>query len=105
MALEEFQSLGGLPRNVLLCGGGASLSLLQENLAVSSWYVDLPFSRRPVIQPIDIAELPGFIFKQKQKLDHSFATALGLARVGLDTIAGAPEGGRLRKRINRILQN
>lgn len=105
VALEEFQSLGGLPRNVLLCGGGASLSLLQENLAVSSWYVDLPFSRRPVIQLIDIAELPGFVFKQKQKLDHSFATALGLARVGIDTIAGAPEGGRLRKRINRILQN
>lgn len=105
VALEEFQSLGGLPRNVLLCGGGASLSLLQENLAVSSWYVDLPFSRRPVIQLIDIAELPGFVFKQKQKLDHSFATALGLARVGIDTIAGAPEGSRLKKRINRILQN
>ena len=63
VALEEFQSLGGLPRNVLLCGGGASLSLLQENLAVSSWYVDLPFYRRPVIQLIDSAELPGFVFQ------------------------------------------
>lgn len=105
VALEEFQSIGGLPKSVLLCGGGASLSLLQEQLAVSSWYVDLPFSRRPVIQLIDVAELPGFSFKQKTELDHSYATALGLARVGLDTVAGAPEENKIKKKISRILQN
>lgn len=105
VALEEFQSLGSLPRNVLLCGGGASLSLLQENLAVSSWYIDLPFPRRPLIQLIDVADFPGFTFKQKTPLDHSFATALGLVRVGLDTLAGAPEENKLKKKISRLLQN
>jgi len=105
VALEEFQSVGSLPKNILLCGGGASLSLLQEQLAVSSWYVDLPFPRRPVIQLLEVTDFPGFVFGQKSKIDHSFATALGLARVGLDTIAGSPEENKLKKKISKILQN
>ena len=124
VALEEFNQNGSFPRNILLCGGGASLSLLQESLAVSDWYQDLPFSRRPVIHLLDIAELPDLAIKDDQKvsgtgaisstpellktnvtLDHSFATALGLLRVGTDTIASAPEENRLKAKINKILQN
>ena len=91
VALEEFDSIGSLPRNVLLCGGGASLSLLQETLAISDWYQGLPFARRPVIHLLDVNELPNLIIKEDQHLDHSFATALGLLRVGTDTLAGAPQ--------------
>ena len=105
VALEEFNSLGSLPRNILLCGGGAGLSLLQETLAVSDWYSSLPFSRRPVIHLIDIAELPNFVFKDNLELDYSYATALGLLRVGTDTLAGAPEENKLRARIAKLLQN
>ena len=124
VALEEFNQSGSLPRNVLLCGGGAGLSLLQEKLALSDWYKTLPFSRRPVIHLIDVAELPDLIVKDEQKLagsgavsstpellksnmtlDHSFATALGLLRVGTDTLAGAPEENKLKARINKLLQN
>ena len=35
VALEEFNISGSLPRNILLCGGGAGLSMLQETLATS----------------------------------------------------------------------
>ncbi|MBR2855722.1 pilus assembly protein PilM [Candidatus Saccharibacteria bacterium] len=105
VALEEFNSTSSLPRNVLLCGGGASLSLLQESLAISDWYKDLPFSRRPIIHLMETAELPNLIVDESTQLDHSFATALGLLRVGMDTLAGAPEETGLRAKISKLLQH
>jgi cell division protein FtsA len=105
VALEEFNSTSSLPRNVLLCGGGASLSLLQESLAISDWYKDLPFSRRPIIHLMDTAELPNLITDEIDTLDHSYATALGLLRVGMDTLAGAPEENSLRAKISKLLQH
>ena len=104
VALEEFESSSGLPRKILLCGGGASLSLLQETLAISNWYESLPFSRRPIIHLIDVEDLPNLIIKDVHELDHSYATALGLLRVGVDTLAGAPEENKLRARIAKLLQ-
>ncbi|MBQ3348276.1 pilus assembly protein PilM [Candidatus Saccharibacteria bacterium] len=105
VALEEFAGSGPFPRNVILCGGGASLSLLQEKLAMSDWYTRLPFSRRPVIHLLDVAELPNLLSREKFSLDHSYATALGLLRVGTDTLAGAPEENKLKAKISKILQN
>ena len=107
VALEDFENVTTLPKNVLLCGGGASLSLLQESLAISDWYKSLPFPRRPLIQLVDIAELPDLVIKDQfaSELDHSFTTALGLLRVGMDTIAGAPEEHKLRAKFAKLLQN
>ncbi|MBR2998759.1 pilus assembly protein PilM [Candidatus Saccharibacteria bacterium] len=104
VALEEFNNVGSLPKNILLCGGGASLSSLQETLAISDWYKDLPFSRRPVIHIIDVNDLPDLILKDDHELDHSYATALGLLRVGVDTLAGAPEENKLKAKISKLLQ-
>lgn len=109
VALEEFENISGLPRKVLLCGGGASLSLLQEELAISDWYEGLPFSRRPIIHLIDVEDLPNLVTNKlnvegMSYLDHSFATALGLLRVGMDTLAGAPEENKLRAKISKLLQ-
>lgn len=105
VALEEFENLGTLPRNILLCGGGAGLSLLQEALAISDWYKTLPFSRRPIIHLIEIDDLPNLILRNDFHLDYSYATALGLLRVGVDTLAGAPSENKLRAKIAKILQN
>ena len=104
VALEEFDNMNSLPRRVLLCGGGASLSLLQETLAVSDWYKGLAFSRRPVIHLIDVNDLPNLQIDKDSEIDHSFATALGLLRVGVDTLAGAPEENKLRAKISKLLQ-
>ena len=104
VALEEFDNMGSLPRSILLCGGGASLSLLQEELAMSNWYQNLPFSRRPVIHLMDVNTLPNIIIGDNE-LDHSFATAIGLLRVGADTLAGAPEENKLKAKIAKLLQN
>lgn len=105
VALEEFHNVGSLPRNVLLCGGGASLSLLQETLAVADWYQNLPFPRRPLIQLIEVNDLPNLTIKNDALLDHSFITALGLLRVGVDTLIGAPEENKLKAKIAKLLQN
>ena len=105
VALEEFDAVSSLPRNILLCGGGASLSMLQEELALSDWYQNLPFSRRPTIHLMDVNDLPNLILREDNKLDHSFATAIGLLRVGVDTLAGAPEENKLKAKIAKILQN
>ena len=105
VALEDFNIIEVLPRNVLLCGGGASLMPLQEMLALSDWYKNLPFSRRPTINIIDVATLPGITYRTKTPLDHSYATALGLLRVGVDTLASAPDENNLRTKIAKLLQN
>ena len=105
VALEDFAEIGNLPRNVLLCGGGASLSILQETLALSDWYKQLAFLRRPTIHLIDVEELPDIDFLDQHKLDHSFATALGLLRVGVDTLASIPEENKLKTKIAKLLQN
>ncbi|MBP5648316.1 pilus assembly protein PilM [Candidatus Saccharibacteria bacterium] len=109
VALEEFQNIGSLPRNILLCGGGASLSPLQEKLAISDWYTGLPFSRRPIIHLIDVEDLPNLDTDHLNAeglgtLDHSFTTALGLLRVGVDTLASSPEETGLRAKISKLLQ-
>ncbi len=110
VALEEFDTGSSLPRNIILCGGGAGLSLLQEKLAMSEWYINLPFSRRPIIHLLDIAELPGIDTKNlpesgKTVLDHSFATALGLLRVGVDTLYSTPEENKFKARLDKLLSN
>lgn len=103
VALEDFDLVSSLPRNILLCGGGAGLSILQESLAVSDWYQNLPFSRRPVIHLLDVNELPNLNLKGHE-LDYSYATAIGLLRVGVDTLAAAPEENKLKNKIARLLQ-
>jgi len=106
VALEDFDSIGTLPKNIMLCGGGAGLSLLQEELAMSDWYANLPFSRRPVINLLDVNGLPNLILGDFSKdLDHSFATALGLLRVGTDTLEGNPEEKGLKAKFAKLLQN
>lgn len=109
VALEEFENVGSLPRKILLCGGGASLSLLQEQLAISDWYEGLAFSRRPIIHLIDVEDLPNLNTDKlnvegMSLLDHSYATALGLLRVGVDTLASAPEENKIRAKISKLLQ-
>lgn len=104
VALEDFKSLETLPRNVFLCGGGAGLSVIQETLALSDWYKNLPFSRRPIINIIEVKTLPDIVFKTEAELDHSFATAIGLLRVGVDTLAGAPESDGLKAKLSKLLQ-
>lgn len=106
LALEDFELMEVLPNKILLCGGGAGLIELQELLATADWYQDLPFSRRPIVHLVDSSDLPGIINQSDVELDHSFVTAVGLLRVALDTLAGAPEEDTgVKAKISKVLQN
>jgi len=105
ITLEDFQLAEMLPNKILLCGGGAGLGELQEVLSTTDWFKELPFARRPVIHLVDSNDIPGIENKTSTNLDHSYVTALGLLRVALDTLAGAPEEGGVRAKLAKLLQN
>lgn len=105
ITLEEFNLTDMLPNKILLCGGGAGLSELQEVLATTDWFKSLPFARRPVIHLVESADIPGIKNTTQTTLDHSFITALGLLRVALDTLAGVPEESGIRAKLAKLLQN
>lgn len=104
IALEDFSNVEMFPGRILLCGGGAGLSALQEALATADWYQELAFSRRPLVHIIDDEDIPGFSNDTGIDLDFSFITALGLLRVALDTLAGEPEEG-LKEKFAKLLSN
>lgn len=105
IALEDFPSIEALPSKILLCGGGAGLLQLQEALATTDWYLDLPFTRRPMIHLLDDVDIPEITNQTVTKLDHSFITAFGLLRVAVDTLTGTTEPTGIRAKIAKLLQN
>ena len=105
VALEDFPLVEALPTRILLCGGGAGLASLQESLATSDWYIDLPFSRRPLVHLLDDVDTPGIENATTEDLDYSFITAFGLLRVAIDTLAGTDEPAGLRAKLAKLLQN
>ncbi len=105
ITLEDFQLSEMLPNKILLCGGGAGLTELQDVLSTTDWFKELPFARRPVIHLVDSSDIPGIENKTNTTLDHSYVTALGLLRVALDTLVGSPEEGGVRGKLAKLLQN
>ncbi len=104
LAIEEFDQLETLPNQVFLCGGGASLAEIPETLATGDWYKGLPFSRRPVISLIDPDEIEGVENTTDRKLDHTFVTAMGLLRVGIDTLIGTGDDRSIKAKLARLLR-
>ncbi len=106
LALSEFPKLDHLPHRLLLCGGGSSLQLLMDKLEDSAWYKTLPFTKKPLIQYIKPEEVVGITDSTGDISDHTYITAMGLLRVGMDTLnSGVAEGdSTVRSRLNRILR-
>jgi cell division protein FtsA len=107
LALGEFTQLDHLPRRILLCGGGSSLDMLMHQLESSNWYADLPFTRKPVVQHIKPSHVVGIDDRTGTVTDHTFITAMGLLRVGLDTMqqdGPDPKDGSFRQKIDKILR-
>ncbi len=104
LALSEFTKLDNLPHRIFLCGGGSSLDMLMDCLESSDWYKDLPFTRKPVIQHIHPSQVVGITDKTGDVSDHTFITAMGLLRVGMDTIQYAGSGNSIREKLDRMLK-
>ncbi len=105
LALAEFPQLDHIPHRILLCGGGSSLSMLMTSLQESNWYSSLPFARKPVVQHLHPNQVIGITDKTGHVSDHTFITAMGLLRVGLDTLHySGSSGGSIKDKIDKILQ-
>lgn len=104
LALSEFTNVDQLPHRILLCGGGASLQPLVKALKEEKWYKQLPFTRKPSIELIDPEQVIDVHDNTGKVTDHTLITALGLLRVGYDTMVGS-EGktNRLKEKFNKML--
>jgi len=104
LALSEFDSVDHLPNRILLCGGGASLTKLVEALEKSEWHKDLPFTKKPSVHYIQPSEVIGITDTTGAVTDHTFITAMGLLRVGYDTMVGSGDQDTIKEKLNRILR-
>jgi len=104
LALSEFDSADHLPNRILLCGGGASLEKLVEVLKTQDWHKDLPFTKKPTVHHINPSEVVGITDSTALVTDHTFITAMGLLRVGYDTIIGSSNTDTIKEKLNRILR-
>ena len=104
LALGEFDSADHLPNRILLCGGGASLTKLVEALQKQDWHKDLPFTKKPTVHHIHPSEVVGITDLTDKVADHTFITAMGLLRVGYDTMIGSSDNDTIKEKLNRILR-
>lgn len=104
LALSEFTKLDHLPHRMFLCGGGSSLDILMERLESTEWYKSLPFTRKPSVHHIRPGQVPGMTDLTGDVNDHTFITAMGLLRVGMDTkqFSGGSTGS-IRDKIDKML--
>lgn len=104
LALSEFDSVDHLPNRILLCGGGSSLKKLVKALETEDWYKELPFTKRPTVQHIKPEDVIGITDKTGDVKDHTFITAMGLLRVGYDTIVGSSDADTIKDKLNKLLR-
>jgi cell division protein FtsA len=105
LALSEFDQLDHLPQRVLLCGGGSSLDMIPARLTKTKWYKDLPFTKQPIIQHIHPDQVVGITDSTGKVNDHTYITALGLVRVGMDTLdQTSGNEGSIRAKLDRMLK-
>lgn len=105
LALSDFDKLDHLPHRIYLCGGGSSLQMLMDQLAQTEWYKALPFTRKPVVHHVRPEQVVGITDSTGDVNDHTFITAMGLLRVGMDTLqftGGAKE--TVRDKIDKMLR-
>lgn len=106
LALSDFTEVDNIPNRILLCGGGASLENLTSALKETNWYSELPFTKKPTVSLITPKQVTGIADKTGDVNDHTFVTAMGLLRVGSDTLQQSNEGsgGTIKERFDRILR-
>ena len=104
LALSEF-TVDTLPHRILLCGGGSSLDMLVESLQSAHWYKSLPMTNKPQIEHIEIAQIFSVTDATDSLEDHTFITAMGLLRVGADTLNnGSASVKKVKNKINKLLK-
>lgn len=104
LALSEFDELDHLPPRILLCGGGAGLKRLLKRLLADEWHKDLPFTKKPSIKLINPREVVDVVDTTGHVGDHTMITAMGLLKIGYDTLQTADLETTWRDKLNALLR-
>ena len=104
LGLSEFTRMDHLPNKILLCGGGASLNSVVNSLKEEDWYKNLPFTKKPSVHLIEPDQVVGIVDTTSKIKDHTYITAMGLLRVGYDTIESTDGSDSLKDRVNKMLR-
>ena len=80
------------------------LQPLVEALSTRDWYKDLPFTKKPTVQHIQPSSVIGISDPTNKVNDHTFITAMGLLRVGYDTIEGSDETQTVKSKLTKLLR-
>jgi cell division protein FtsA len=102
--LSEFDAIDHLPNRILMCGGGSSLSRLIDRLSTDDWYDDLPFTKRPSVHLVKPGDVVGIDDETGDVRDHTMITAMGLLRVGYDTMIGVTDDDSVRSKFDKMLR-
>lgn len=102
---EQGEKYGALPSVVMLCGGGSSLDMLPKALNTNDeWSRTLPFTHKPRIGLIRADAAKGITDLTEKVSDHTFITALGLLRVGQDTLISVEPESKLKESFKKVLR-
>jgi hypothetical protein len=79
---------------------------LVSQLEDGDWYKELPFTKKPAIQHIKPEEVIGITDKTGDITDHTYITAMGLLRVGMDTLnsGSAAAENTIKDKVNKVLR-
>ena len=58
----------------------------------------------PTVHHIKPTEVAGIVDETGEVNDHTFITAMGLLRVGYDTIIGSSDNDSLKEKLDRLLR-
>jgi cell division ATPase FtsA len=78
-ALTPLCGLEGLPRQIVLCGGGSSLPGIVESVRDHPWMTRLNCSGGPEVRPMLPEQVPGILDGTGQLRDAQYACAVALA--------------------------
>ncbi len=101
---EQGEKYGALPSVIMLCGGGSSLEILPKSLNTEAWFKDLPFAHKPRVGLIRADAAKGIKDLTEKVSDHTFITALGLLRVGQDTMISIEPESKIKESLKKVLR-
>jgi len=80
--------------------------MLMKQLEDGKWHKNLPFTKKPIVQHIQPEEVIGITDATGDVNDHTYITAMGLLRVGMDTVnsGAAPERTSVKAKLNKVLR-
>ena len=105
LSLAEFSGTDLLPSNILLCGGGSALPIIEKFLKKSFWTKNLPFAKKPKIGFMRPSEAINVVDKTEKLNSLQDITSIGLVKSTFDLSKKKKSISKILERTIRIIQS